>query len=54
MICVELHSKKYNLPLQRFYFNNDASGAEKARKKRAELMAKYLDNEVEIFEDEDR
>lgn len=29
-------------------------GAEKARDKRAELMAKYLDNEVEIYEDEDR
>ncbi len=54
MICVVLLSKKYELPLQRFYFNNDEGGAEKARDKRAELMAKYLDNKVEIYEDEDR
>jgi len=47
-------SKKWRLPVDSFYFPRTPEGLSKARAKRSELMAKYLDNEVELHEYEDR
>ena len=45
---VILYSKKWRLPIDYFYFPLTAEGLRMAKEKRSELMARYLDNNVEL------
>lgn len=45
---VSLLSRKWGLTIDRWYFPYDQDGLAKARAKRSELMARYLDNDVEL------
>ena len=48
MYEVVLYSKKWRNPIDFFYFPKTAEGLRLARAKRAELMARFLDNDVEL------
>ena len=50
MYEVVLYSKKWRNPIRFFYYPRTAEGLRKAREKRSELMAQYLDNDVELHE----
>lgn len=45
---VVLFSKKWRNPVSYYYFPLTAEGLRKAKEKRSELMARYLDNDVEL------
>lgn len=48
MYEVVLYSRKWRLPVDYFYFPLTAEGLRMAKEKRSELMARYLDNNVEL------
>ena len=41
-------SRKWRLPVEYFYFPRTAEGLRRAKEKRSELLARYLDNDVEL------
>ena len=45
---VILYSRKWRLPRDFYYFPKTEDGLRMAKAKRSELMAKYLDNDVEL------
>ena len=45
---VVLYSRKWRIPREYWYFPLTADGLMKAKEKRSELLAKYLDNDVEL------
>lgn len=45
---VVLYSRKWRIPREYWYFPLTAEGLTKAKEKRSELLAKYLDNDVEL------
>ena len=45
---VTLYTRKWRMIQAVFYFPSTADGLKKAREKRAELMAKYLDNDITL------
>lgn len=47
---VILYSKKWRNPIGFFFFPKTEEGLRKAKEKRSELMARYLDNDVELCE----
>lgn len=48
MYVVTLFTRKWRLPKERWYFPNSEDGLRRAREKCAEIMARYLDNEVKL------
>lgn len=48
MYAVVRLSRKWRLPVEWFYFPMTAEGLRRAKAKRPELMARYLDNDVEL------
>lgn len=50
MYEVILYSRKWRRPISFYYYPKTAEGLRLAREKRSELMAKYLDNYVELCE----
>lgn len=48
MYAVVRFSRKWRLPVEWFYFPRTAEGLGRAKEKRSELMARYLDNDVEL------
>lgn len=45
---VVLYSRGWRIPRDYWYFPGTAEGLMKAKEKRSELLAKYLDNDVEL------
>lgn len=45
---VVLYSRGWRIPRDYWYFPGTAEGLRKAKEKRSELLAKYLDNDVEL------
>lgn len=45
---VVLYSRKWRIPREYWYFPLTAEGLRKAKEKRSELLAKFLDNDVEL------
>ena len=54
MYEVVLYSRKWRLPTGYWYYPKTADGLRRAREKRSELMAKFLDNDVELHETTDK
>ena len=48
MYAVVRLSRKWRLPVEYFYFPRTDEGLRRAKEKRSELMARYLDNDVEL------
>ena len=48
MYAVVRLSWKWRLPVEWFYFPRTVEGLRMAKAKRSELMARYLDNDVEL------
>lgn len=49
---VTLYTKKWRMIQDVFYFPSTADGLRRAKEKRSELMARYLDNDVELTRSE--
>ena len=49
---VTLYTKKWRMIQDVFYFPLTADGLRRAKEKRSELMARYLDNDVELTRSE--
>lgn len=50
MYEVIIYSRKWKLTFDSWFYPKTEEGLRLAREKRSELMAKYLDNDVEIHE----
>lgn len=48
MYEVVLYSRKWRLPVDSWFYPKTEEGLRLAREKRSEIMAKYLENDVEI------
>ena len=48
MYAVVRLSRKWRLPVEYFYYPRTEEGLRRARAKRSELLARYLDNDVEL------
>lgn len=48
MYAVVRLSRKWRLPVEYFYFPKTDEGLRRAKEKRSELLARYLDNDVEL------
>lgn len=51
---VVLYSRRWRIPREYWYFPPTAEGLMKAKEKRSELLAKFLDNDVELHRIDDR
>lgn len=51
---VVLYSRKWRIPRDYYYYPKTAEGLRLARAKRSELMARYLDNDVELHVNDDK
>lgn len=49
MYAVVRLSRKWRLPVEYFYFPRTAEGLRRANAKRSELLARYLNNDVEMY-----
>ncbi len=48
MYAVVRLSRKWRLPVEYFYFPRTDEGLRRAKEKQSELLARYLDNDVEL------